>query len=184
MVTDTISDMLTRIRNATMVKHQIVQIPVTKMSLSIASILKDEGFIEDFEIYTESPCNYLLISLKYKGKQRKPVISKIERISKPGLRVYTSAKKLPKVLPRLVKLSPHLICQDVIKLLPSVKILRFKQSKPASFSQSFFQAADFQLVATFVAEFCSIDIFKLAFRALLMGSQSLTFAMLLWMVRG
>ena len=101
MVTDTISDMLTRIRNATMVKHQIVQIPATKMSLSIVSILKDEGFIEDFEIYTENSRNYLLISLKYKGKQRKPVITKIERISKPGLRVYTSAKKLPKVLGNL-----------------------------------------------------------------------------------
>jgi len=101
VVTDTISDMLTRIRNATMVKHQIVQIPATKMSLSIVSILKDEGFIEDFEIYTENSRNYLLISLKYKGKQRKPVITKIERISKPGLRVYTSAKKLPKVLGNL-----------------------------------------------------------------------------------
>lgn len=101
MVTDTISDMLTRIRNATMVKHQIVQIPVTKMSLAIASILKDEGFIEDFEIYTENLHNYLLISLKYKGKARKSVISKIERISKPGLRVYTSAKKLPRVLGNL-----------------------------------------------------------------------------------
>jgi small subunit ribosomal protein S8 len=93
--------MLTRIRNATMVKHQIVQIPVTKMSLAIASILKDEGFIEDFEIYTENSRNYLLISLKYKGKQRKSVITKIERISKPGLRVYTGAKKLPKVLANL-----------------------------------------------------------------------------------
>jgi len=101
VVTDTISDMLTRIRNATMVKHQIVQIPVTKMSLAIASILKDEGFIEDFEIYTENLHNYLLISLKYKGKARKSVISKIERISKPGLRVYTSAKKLPRVLGNL-----------------------------------------------------------------------------------
>lgn len=101
MVTDTISDMLTRIRNATMVKHQIVQIPVTKISLAIASILKDEGFIEDFEIYTENSRNYLLISLKYKGKQRKSVITKIERISKPGLRVYTGAKKLPKVLGNL-----------------------------------------------------------------------------------
>ena len=55
MVTDTISDMLTRIRNATMVKHQIVQIPATKMSLAIASILKEEGFIEDFEIYRAFP---------------------------------------------------------------------------------------------------------------------------------
>jgi small subunit ribosomal protein S8 len=101
VVTDTISDMLTRIRNATMVKHQIVQIPFTKMSLAITSILKEEGFIDDFETYTENSHNYLLISLKYKGKYREPVISKIERVSKPGLRVYTSAKKLPIVLGNL-----------------------------------------------------------------------------------
>ena len=98
MVTDTISDMLTRIRNANMVKHQIVQIPVTKMVIAIATILKNEGFIENFETYTENSRNYLLLSLKYKGKEREPVISKIERISKPGLRVYTSTKTMPKVL--------------------------------------------------------------------------------------
>ncbi len=98
MVTDTISDMLTRIRNANMVKHQIVQIPCTKMSLAITEILKEEGFIEDFENYSENEKKYLLISLKYTGKSRKPVICKIERISKPGLRVYTNSKKLPRVL--------------------------------------------------------------------------------------
>ena len=101
MVTDTISDMLTRIRNATMVKHQIVQIPATKMSLAIASILKEEGFIEDFESYTENQFKYLLISLKYIGKSRQPVICKIKRISKPGLRVYSNSKQLPRVLDNL-----------------------------------------------------------------------------------
>ena len=101
MVTDTISDMLTRIRNANMVKHQIVQIPATKMSKAIATILKEEGFIEDFEIYTENSYEFLLISLKYKGQSREPVICKIERVSKPGLRVYANANKLPKVLDNL-----------------------------------------------------------------------------------
>ena len=101
MVTDTISDTLTRIRNANMVKHQIVQIPATKMSFEIARILKEEGFIEDFESYEENKRKYLLISLKYIGKTRKPVICKIERISKPGLRVYSNSKKLPKVLDNL-----------------------------------------------------------------------------------
>ena len=101
MVTDTISDMLTRIRNAHMVKHQIVQIPATKMSLAIAEILKEEGFIEDFENYIEEKRKYLLLSLKYIGKSRNPVISKIERISKPGLRVYANSKKLPRVLDNL-----------------------------------------------------------------------------------
>lgn len=101
MVTDTISDMLTRIRNANMVKHQIVQIPVTKMSLAIANILKEEGFIADFESYQEGNKEFLLLSLKYMGKSRKSVISKIQRISKPGLRVYANSKDLPKVLDNL-----------------------------------------------------------------------------------
>lgn len=98
MVTDTISDMLTRIRNANMVKHRIVQIPTTKLSFEIAKILKEEGFIEDIERYQESKKKYLLIYLKYIGKSRKPVIEKIERISKPGLRIYSNSKTLPKVL--------------------------------------------------------------------------------------
>ena len=101
MVNDTISDMLTRIRNANMVRHQIVQIPFTKMSLAISEILKEEGFIEDFETYTENNRNFLLLSLKYTGKSRQPVICKIERVSKPGLRVYANSKKLPKVLDNL-----------------------------------------------------------------------------------
>jgi len=101
VVNDTISDMLTRIRNANMVKHQIVQIPATKMSLAIAEILKEEGFVEDYENYTENEKKYILISLKYMGKSRKPVICNIERVSKPGLRVYASSKKLPRVLDNL-----------------------------------------------------------------------------------
>lgn len=101
MVTDTISDMLTRIRNAIMVKHQIVQIPVNRMSIAIATILKEEGFIEGFEDYYYNERKYLLLSLKYTGKARKPVINQIKRISKPGLRIYTNSKKLPKILENL-----------------------------------------------------------------------------------
>ena len=97
MVTDTISDLLTRIRNANLVKHQIVEVPFTKMSKAIITILKDEGFIEDFEIFEGE----ILICLRYRGKSRKPVISKIKRISKPGLRVYSNSKNLPKVLNNL-----------------------------------------------------------------------------------
>lgn len=101
MVNDHISDLLTRIRNANMVRHQIVQVPETRMSLAIVEILKNEGFIENYEKYTETNKNYLLISLKYIGKARTPVICRIERISKPGLRVYSSSQKLPKVLDNL-----------------------------------------------------------------------------------
>jgi small subunit ribosomal protein S8 len=101
VVTDTISDMLTRIRNATMVKHQIVQIPASRMSLAISKILKEEGFIQEFESYSEDNKNYLLISLKYIGKSRQSVICKIKRVSKPGLRIYSNSKKLPRILDNL-----------------------------------------------------------------------------------
>jgi len=101
LVTDPIADMLTRIRNANMVKHQIVKIPATKISKAIALILKEEGFIENFEIYNEKSFSYLLLSLKYKGKSREPVICKLERVSKPGLRVYVNSKQLPVVLSNL-----------------------------------------------------------------------------------
>jgi len=101
VVTDTISDMLTRIRNDTMVKHQIVQIPVTEMSVAITNILKDEGFIVGFENYQEGNRQYLLLSLKYTGKSRNSVISEIKRVSKPGLRVYANSKELPRVLDNL-----------------------------------------------------------------------------------
>ena len=101
MVNDTISDMLTRIRNANLVKHQIVQIPSTKMSLAITQILKDEGYIEDYEIYDETKFKSILISLKYKGKLREPVISTIKRVSTPGLRVYKQSNNLPNVLGNL-----------------------------------------------------------------------------------
>ena len=101
MVNDTISDILTRIRNANMVKHQIVHIPATRMSLAIAKILKEEGFIQEFENYNEDNKNYLLISLKYTGKSRQSVICKIQRVSKPGLRIYSNSKKLPRVLDNL-----------------------------------------------------------------------------------
>ena len=68
------------------------------MSLAIAKILKEEGFIEDFDSYVENNKTYLLLSLKYIGKSRISVISKLKRISKPGLRVYANSKELPKVL--------------------------------------------------------------------------------------
>lgn len=97
MRTDTISDFLTRIRNANMVKHRGVNIPFTKMSLALAGILKEEGFIDEFEIFDKN----IFIYLKYKGRHRTPVISKIKRISKPGLRVYSNSKQLPRVLNNL-----------------------------------------------------------------------------------
>lgn len=98
MVNDTISDMLTRIRNAILAKHQIVQVPATKATRSIAKVLKNEGFIENFDEIINNFNSCLLISLKYKGKNRSPIIKKLKRISKPGLRIYARQKELPKVL--------------------------------------------------------------------------------------
>lgn len=101
MIRDAISDMLTRIRNANMVRHQIVQIPNTKMTFAIAQILKEEGYITDFEEFEENNQKFLLLCLKYQGQKRQPIITSIKRISKPGLRIYVSSKNLPKVLGNL-----------------------------------------------------------------------------------
>jgi len=97
-MTDTIADMLTRIRNANLAKHQIVQIPSTKVTRNIAQVLFAEGLIDSFEELKNGLKSSLLLSLKYVGKERKPVIEKIQRISKPGLRVYSGAKKMPRIL--------------------------------------------------------------------------------------
>jgi len=98
MSTDTISDMLTRIRNANLAKHQIVQIPSTKITRNFAQVLFAEGLIDSFEELKNGLKSSLLLSLKYSGKERKPFIEKIQRISKPGLRVYSGSKKMPRIL--------------------------------------------------------------------------------------
>ena len=98
MVNDTISDMLTRLRNANLAKHQVVEVPSTKMTRNIAGILLEEGFIQSFEEIGENFNAQLLLSLKYKGKNRQPVITALRRVSKPGLRVYANRKELPRVL--------------------------------------------------------------------------------------
>ena len=98
MVNDTIADMLTRVRNANLARHKIVQIPSTKMTKSIMTVLLEEGFIQDFEEVGDGINRQLLLSLKYKGKEGEPVITALKRISRPGLRVYANRKELPRVL--------------------------------------------------------------------------------------
>lgn len=90
--------MLTRIRNANLAKHQIVQIPATNVTRSITVVLLNEGFIESFEELKNGLRSSLLLSLKYTGKERTPLIKKITRASRPGLRLYSNAKKMPRVL--------------------------------------------------------------------------------------
>ena len=96
--TDTISDMLTRIRNACAVRHPTTLVTTTKMTHNIAQVLKDEGFIEGFEEVGEGIKSNLVLTLKYKGKNRQPLINTLQRVSKPGLRVYSPSKEIPRVL--------------------------------------------------------------------------------------
>ena len=95
-VSDPIADMLTRIRNAVMVRHDSVLIPASRMKLSIARILKEEGFINDYEVLKGKPHRVIKVHLKYIDKNQ-PVISGLERVSKPGLRVYVQKREIPRV---------------------------------------------------------------------------------------
>lgn len=97
VMTDPIADMLTRIRNANSVYHDKVEIPDSKIKEAIALILKNEGFIRDYEVIADNKQNVIKVSLKY-GANREKVISGLKRISKPGLRVYSQKDQLPKVL--------------------------------------------------------------------------------------
>jgi len=97
-MTDPIADMLTRIRNANMAKHDKVDVPASKMKLAIAGILADEGYIRNYEVTGEAPFKNITITLKYGADKNDKVITGLKRISKPGLRVYSSAEDMPKVL--------------------------------------------------------------------------------------
>ncbi len=95
-VSDPIADMLTRIRNAVMVRHDLVLIPASRMKLSVARILREEGFISNYEVLKGKPHRVIKIYLKYSDKNQ-PVLSGLERVSKPGLRVYVGRKETPRV---------------------------------------------------------------------------------------
>jgi small subunit ribosomal protein S8 len=96
-MTDPIADMLTRVRNAVQGKHQKVDMPASRLKVEIARILKEEGFIAHFKTSEEEGKNFLTLFLKY-GPKGEKVISNIERISRPGCRVYVSKSEIPKVL--------------------------------------------------------------------------------------
>ena len=97
-VSDPIADMLTRIRNANTAKHDTVDVPSSKMKLSIAQILLDEGYIKKFDVIEEGSFKTIRITLKYGATKNDKIISGLQRISKPGLRVYANKEDLPKVL--------------------------------------------------------------------------------------
>lgn len=96
-ITDPIADMLTRIRNAIMARHDSVLIPASKTKISIAHILKEEGFITDYEVVKgDTPQRVIKIQLKYTGK-KEPILTGLKRVSKPGLRVYVGKGEIPRI---------------------------------------------------------------------------------------
>lgn len=96
IITDQIADMLTRIRNASMVRHESVEMPASRLKLAILKILKDEGFITDFEVIKGKSMRTVKVTLRY-DENNKPMINGIERVSKPGLRTYVQRNEIPRV---------------------------------------------------------------------------------------
>lgn len=96
-LTDTVADMLTRIRNANSAKHDTVDIPASKMKAAIAQILLEEGYIKSFTVIDDKKQGIIRITLKY-GPNKTQIITGLRRVSKPGLRIYTSCKDAPKVM--------------------------------------------------------------------------------------
>lgn len=99
-VNDPIADMLTRIRNGLIAGHTSVAIPYSKMKEELARVLQEEGYIESYEVREDSPFNWIDVGLKYVGsrRQRRPVITGLKRVSKPGRRIYTGYQDIPWVL--------------------------------------------------------------------------------------
>ena len=96
-ITDSIADMLTRIRNANSAKHDTVQIPASNMKRAIAQILVDEGYVKSFKVIDDGKQGMIEIALKY-GPNKSQVITGLRRVSKPGLRIYTNCEEMPKVM--------------------------------------------------------------------------------------
>jgi len=96
-ITDPVADMLTRIRNAVIARQDQTLMPASQLKLGVARILKEEGFIKDYELVKEGQRRVLRVWLRYTGK-KEPVVTGLRRISKPGLRVYSKAAEMPRVL--------------------------------------------------------------------------------------
>ena len=97
-ITDTIADMLTRIRNANSAKHESVDIPASNMKKAIAQILVDEGYVKGFQVIEDGKQGIIRMTLKYEGASRTPVLSGLKRVSKPGLRIYSGSEEMPRVM--------------------------------------------------------------------------------------
>ena len=97
-ITDTIADMLTRIRNANSAKHDTVDIPASNMKKAIAQILVDEGYVKSFQVIEDGKQGVIRVTLKYQGANKSQVLMGLRRVSKPGLRIYSSSEDMPKVM--------------------------------------------------------------------------------------
>ena len=99
-MSDPVADMLTRVRNANSARHNSVSLPVSKMKVAIATVLKDEGFIGDYSVSNDDAKAQqdILLDLVYQGTKKTPIINGLRRISKPGLRVYVQSREIPRVL--------------------------------------------------------------------------------------
>ena len=97
-ITDTIADMLTRIRNANSAKHDTVDIPASNMKKAIAQILVDEGYVKNYQVIEDDKQGVIRITLQDQGPSKTPVLMGLRRVSKPGLRIYSSSEDMPKVL--------------------------------------------------------------------------------------
>ena len=96
VINDPIGDMLTRIRNAGMARQDEVRMPTSKLLVEVARVLKQEGFIRDYRVEPAAPVNHLMLRLRY-GPDKKPAVLGLRRVSRPGLRVYSPAKQVPRV---------------------------------------------------------------------------------------
>ncbi len=97
-ITDTIADMLTGIRNASSAKHDSGGIPASNMKKAIAQILVDEGYVKSFQVIEDGKQGIIRVTLKYQGASKTPVLMGLRRVSKPGLRIYSSSEDMPKVM--------------------------------------------------------------------------------------
>ncbi|PWL81624.1 MAG: 30S ribosomal protein S8 [Clostridia bacterium] len=97
-ISDTIADMLTRIRNANSAKHDTVDIPASNMKKAIAQILVDEGYVKNYQVIEDGKQGIIRVTLKYQGPSKTQVLKGLRRVSKPGLRIYSNSEDMPKVM--------------------------------------------------------------------------------------
>ncbi|MDP2936038.1 MAG: 30S ribosomal protein S8 [Dehalococcoidia bacterium] len=95
-MSDPVADMLTRVRNAVEARHDAVMVPASRLKIAIAKILKDEGYIRDYEVLKDGPQRNMKIQLRYIGR-KEPILHGLQRVSKPGLRVYVQKAEIPRV---------------------------------------------------------------------------------------